>query len=111
MDHRQPNSNSNSNDPDLKLSNVYDIDLEDQRNDRRKSDGHKNQKPLVIFTFNLSFLSPLFRYFVLACGMFFFMCLYGYFQELVVYGWFNRKLSYHLVHIFLQKYIHYQQHY
>jgi hypothetical protein len=50
-------------------------------------------KPLVLFGTDLSFLSPLLRYVVLACGMFFFMCLYGYFQELVVYGWFQRKLS------------------
>ena len=50
-------------------------------------------KPLVLFGTDLSFLSPVLRYVVLACGMFFFMCLYGYFQELVVYGWFQRKLS------------------
>jgi hypothetical protein len=61
--------------------------------DRRKSDAHKAQKPLIIFTVNISFLSPFLRYLVLAFGMFFFMCLYGYFQELVVYGWFGRKLS------------------
>ena len=71
----------------------YDSNPHAHRNDRKKSDGPKAQKQLIIFTMNISFLSPLFRYFVLAFGMFFFMCLYGYFQELVVYGWFNRKLS------------------
>ena len=94
VDHKQWNSNANEN--DLKLININDFDIEGQKNERRKSENHKNQKnqkPLVIFTFNLSFLSSIFRYLVLAFGMFFFMCLYGYFQELVVYGWFNRKLS------------------
>jgi hypothetical protein len=71
----------------------YDNNQNAHRNDKKKPDGHKAQKQLIIFTMNISFLSPLFRYFVLAFGMFFFMCLYGYFQELVVYGWFNRKLS------------------
>lgn len=71
----------------------YDNNPHSHRNDKKKPDGHKAQKQLIIFTMNISFLSPLFRYFVLAFGMFFFMCLYGYFQELVVYGWFNRKLS------------------
>lgn len=71
----------------------YDNNPHAHRNDKKKPDGHKAQKQLIIFTMNISFLSPLFRYFVLAFGMFFFMCLYGYFQELVVYGWFNRKLS------------------
>jgi hypothetical protein len=50
-------------------------------------------KSLIIFTIDITFLSPLMKYFVLASGMLLFMCLYGYFQELVVYGWFNRKLS------------------
>jgi hypothetical protein len=56
-------------------------------------EGEGGNKPLVIFTIDISFLSPLMKYFVLASGMLLFMCLYGYFQELVVYGWFNRKLS------------------
>lgn len=57
------------------------------------SEGGHAIKPLVLFGTDLSFLTPMLRYVVLACGMFFFMCLYGYFQELVVYGWFQRKLS------------------
>ena len=61
--------------------------------DDDKNSNDNGTKPLSIFGIDISFLSPPFRYFVLACGMFFFMCLYGYFQELVVYGWFQRKLS------------------
>ena len=71
--------------------------LTSQPNSKREKDEEEmeetNMKPLVLFGIDLSFLSPTFRYLVLACGMFFFMCLYGYFQELVVYGWFQRKLS------------------
>ena len=81
------------NDAELGSVNNYDVHPNSHKNDRKKPDGHKLQKPLIIFTLNISFLSPIFRYLVLAFGMFFFMCLYGYFQELVVYGWFNRKLS------------------
>ena len=61
--------------------------------DEKEMEEETNMKPLVLFGIDMSFLSPTFRYLVLACGMFFFMCLYGYFQELVVYGWFQRKLS------------------
>ena len=92
----QPNILTNETDSKSKSNEYHDFDeIPSLKTDkeRRKSEGYKLQKPLVIFTFNISFLSPLFRYLVLAFGMFFFMCLYGYFQELVVYGWFNRKLS------------------
>jgi hypothetical protein len=57
----------------------------------RKDDTPK--KPLVIFGFDISHMSPYLQYLVLAGGLMFFMCLYGYYQELVVYGWFKRKLS------------------
>ena len=71
--------------------------LTSQPSKREKDEGEIEEetitKPLVLFGIDLSFLTPTFRYLVLACGMFFFMCLYGYFQELVVYGWFQRKLS------------------
>ena len=80
-------TNSLSNDSDTKVCHDYNDEVQ------KKPGGHKSQKQLVIFTFNISFLSPFLRYMVLAFGMFFFMCLYGYFQELVVYGWFDRKLS------------------
>ena len=80
-------TNSISNDSDTKVCHDYNDEFQ------KKPGGHKSQKQLVIFTFNISFLSPFLRYMVLAFGMFFFMCLYGYFQELVVYGWFDRKLS------------------
>lgn len=81
------------NDPEVGSMNNYDVHPTSHKSDRKKPDGYKSQKPLIIFTFNISFLSPIFRYLALSFGMFFFMCLYGYFQELVVYGWFNRKLS------------------
>ena len=83
VDHRVTRSVSN----DSVAKVCYDYNDETHK----KPDGHPRQ--LVIFTFNISFLSPFLRYMVLAFGMFFFMCLYGYFQELVVYGWFDRKLS------------------
>jgi hypothetical protein len=86
-------SNSTSNHVDTKNRNdthdvMNHIDLKNKRTDE-----YEGQKPLVIFTMNISYLSPILRYLVLGCGLFFFMCFYGYFQELVVYGWFNRKLS------------------
>ena len=64
-----------------------------QSSNIKSKDESNNHKELKIFTIDLSKLSPLGKYIALACGMFFFMCLYGYFQELVVYGWFDRKLS------------------
>lgn len=50
-------------------------------------------KPLTLFSIDMSHLSPVVQYFILASGLIIFMCLYGYYQELVVYGWFERKLS------------------
>ena len=91
LEHRTPNSTQNE--LDAMNSGNFEKDLLPQNRERKKSDGLKAQKPLIVFTVNISFLSPFLRYLVLAFGMFFFMCLYGYFQELVVYGWFGRKLS------------------
>jgi hypothetical protein len=88
-------SNNSLNHSEIKNSDdVYDeknVNHNDIKN--KKTDEYEGQKPLIIFTLNISFLSPFLRYLVLGCGLFFFMCFYGYFQELVVYGWFNRKLS------------------
>jgi hypothetical protein len=53
----------------------------------------KEERPLTLFSVDLSHLSPTVQYIVLATGLILFMCLYGYYQELVVYGWFERKLS------------------
>jgi len=50
-------------------------------------------RPLVLFSVDLSRLSPPMQFFVLAGGLILCMCLYGYYQELVIYGWFQRKLS------------------
>lgn len=52
-----------------------------------------NEKPLMIFSFDISHYSPTVQFLILTAGLLLFMCLYGYFQELVVYGWFDRKLS------------------
>jgi hypothetical protein len=53
----------------------------------------KEERPLTLFSVDLSQLSPAIQYIVLAFGLILFMCLYGYYQELVIYGWFDRKLS------------------
>mmetsp|Transcript_46478 Transcript_46478/g.92065 ORF Transcript_46478/g.92065 Transcript_46478/m.92065 type:complete len:566 (-) Transcript_46478:10-1707(-) len=56
-------------------------------------DKSKEEKPLTLFSIDLSGLSPTVQYILLASGLILFMCLYGYYQELVIYGWFDRKLS------------------
>ncbi|KAJ1418325.1 UAA transporter family-domain-containing protein [Ochromonadaceae sp. CCMP2298] len=53
----------------------------------------ENPRQLILFGVNLSGLSPVVQYMVLAGGLILFMVLYGYYQELVIYGWFQRKLS------------------
>ena len=89
-------NNNNNNSSRIKPDGQIML-LSSHSNKREKDEGELEEttsmKPLVLFGIDLSFLTPTFRYLVLACGMFFFMCLYGYFQELVVYGWFQRKLS------------------
>jgi hypothetical protein len=50
-------------------------------------------RPLYLFSIELTHLSPYLKFFILAGGLILFMCLYGYYQELVIYGWFDRKLS------------------
>lgn len=52
-----------------------------------------HNRPLHIFCYDITQLSPVVKSVVLIGGLIVFMCLYGYYQELVVYGWFNRKLS------------------
>jgi hypothetical protein len=59
--------------------------------DKQKKEDH--QKPLIIFGVDITHFNSFMQYAILASGLLFFMCLYGYYQELVVYGWFNRKLS------------------
>ncbi len=68
---------------------VSDKDVQDG-NDKNKED---NPRPLSLFSIDLSHLSPMVQYVLLAGGLIVFMCLYGYYQELVIYGWFDRKLS------------------
>lgn len=69
---------------------TIDINKNDIIHDKEKS---KDERPLTLFSIDLSSLSPTIQYIVLAFGLILFMCLYGYYQELVVYGWFDRKLS------------------
>ena len=63
------------------------------------SNGHTNnnngpvERSFYIFSFNITQLSPILKFFILVGGLILFMCLQGYYQELVIYGWFNRKLS------------------
>ncbi len=53
----------------------------------------ENNRPLLIFGYDISHWSSPFQYVLLAGGLILFMCLYGYYQELVQYGWFDRKYS------------------
>lgn len=83
---------SSSNLPDQNSIYASELDTSKHRdgNDKIKDDV---VKPLTLFSIDMSHLSPVVQYIILASGLIIFMCLYGYYQELVVYGWFERKLS------------------
>jgi adenosine 3'-phospho 5'-phosphosulfate transporter B3 len=51
----------------------------------------RKSEQLLLGVFDLSKQSESVRFCLLASGMIFFMCLYGYTQEIVIYQWFQRK--------------------
>lgn len=87
-DAKSPNSRKSASLIDMEVSDIPNI--EDSPKEKRVD---FDRDKLIIFSVDISNLSSSIQYIILATGLLFFMCLYGYFQELVVYGWFDRKLS------------------